>query len=92
MQNILHELYYGNIFPCENRQPESNEYQRDCKTALNLEEAFLSNLNEKQKEAYHQLTISWLDVSSLESAQAFADGFKLAVRVMAEVFLCHDPA
>ncbi|MDD3253419.1 MAG: hypothetical protein PHV18_12760 [Lachnospiraceae bacterium] len=87
VQKTIENLYYGNISPSEQLDPQMPNFKRKHTSAWKNEEAFMSELTEEQSQRFQEVMMKRMGVSSYEVTQAFVDGFKLATRLMAEVFL-----
>lgn len=81
--NILEELWKGNVFPAEQGTHHSEANQRTIEEEL----SFLSSLTEEQAEAYEHLTNSHSQCEEEEKANAFTQGFSLAVRLLVSSLL-----
>jgi len=82
MENILHELYYGNIRPSEGRLPKSPEYKTAIADIEKYESELLSKLNDKGKELYRKLTLAIILRDVIEYEYIFEDAFKLGVKII----------
>ena len=82
---ILEELWYGNI------NPQGRDTQRDprIKQALYLvvknEEAMRFMLSDTQKEQFEKVSDRQSDLTDLLERRAFAEGFRLALKIMVDV-------
>lgn len=82
MDSILEELYYGELRPAERRRTSSALYDR-CGEAC---DRLCGSLDEGQKKLFLRFEECINARSSREDCQAFALGFSLAVRLLAESF------
>ncbi len=82
MKNMIHELYAGNITPCD-RQP-SEEY-----TALNEEFAtacskFLPQLTDEQWPAFNSVMDAYMYLLCCDGKELFQIGFRLGAQLTLE--------
>lgn len=86
IKSILTDLWEGNIFPAENLAPDTPEFQSLIQK-LHEETAYLKSIlsadDRKRMEHLEELTDS---LSYIYHTQAFIKGFKIAVKMMAEVY------
>lgn len=70
MENILEQLYNGEIFPAEQYAPRSEEYRKICQRHYNHYEDFielLGKLNPPLDKRFIEIMDERLDVISLSS-------------------------
>ena len=83
--NILAELFYGNIRPCDNPQSaETRQKQKAMFAAIENLKASLPDelLKEQVDDAFNLQT----ELISLSDRDSFIDGFKLGVSMGVDVF------
>lgn len=83
--NILAELFYGNIRPCDNPQSaETRQKQKALFTAIEKLKASMPDeqLKEKVDETFNLQT----ELISFSDRDSFIDGFRLGVRIGMQVF------
>ena len=85
MQSILAQLYNGNILPYEEIQP-TEEIRKASSIVNKLEEEFKKTLTEQQLKEFEQFTHEDMYVTILTTTQTFTEGFKLATKIMIEIF------
>ena len=84
MKNIIEKFYYGELIPCEKPSPNSEKYKETSALLTQTEEDILRDFPdirsrlEEYKDILHQL-------SSLESAYDFCDGFRLGALFMYDI-------
>ena len=90
MPNILEDLYYGNISPCQRAVRPGSKVrmlsQKHCDLDTKLNESF----TEEQRatfEQYLSLSAELLDANCLDS---FITGFRLGARFTHEIFAGTD--
>ena len=83
--NIIEDLYYGNISPCERDKKRGSRMDKLEKLICKNEESLMSTLTEQQKETFERFKDCQSEICDLTARQAFTDGFILATRIMIEV-------
>ena len=83
--NILAELFYGNIRPCDN--PQSAETRQKQKALCEAIENLKASLpNEKLKKQVDDAFNLQTELISLSDRDSFIDGFRMGVRMGVDVF------
>ena len=85
MSDILKQLYYGNISPCENSFDRNSEYGKELKTVSDTEEKLLSFLHETEKELLQTFSEAHGNMIRIAIDDGFVDGFCLGMRIAIEV-------
>ena len=80
----LEDLYYGNICPCEKSLTRGSEYSQLLNLAVKNEEKFSALLSPQQKEIFEKVKDCMTDMNNLLEKEAFIDGFRLGVKLIAE--------
>lgn len=78
MENILAELFYGNITPSERSYRKSGEYAHILQLVTWNEEKLTETLTEAQKETFEKFKDGISEISSMTEVTAFTFGFKEA--------------
>ncbi len=89
MKSILYELYRGNLDPCAYHEPQLKEHKNLIKRKFNQYDWLgeeLEKINPRLKSAFDQMTNIPIMEASWDTANAFANGFALGVKIMAEVY------
>lgn len=81
----LEDLYYGNISPCERDIKRGSRMDKLVKLICKNEESLILTLTGQQKETFDKFKDCQSEFCDITARQAFADGFILATRIMAEV-------
>ena len=82
--NILAELFYGNIRPCDN--PQSAETRQKQKAMFSAIEKLKASMpDEKLKEQLNGAFNLQTELISLSDRDSFIDGFRLGLRISAEI-------
>ena len=90
MPNILEDLYYGNLTPCQRAVRPGSKVQKLSQKQSDLETKLSESLTEEQRvnfEQYLSITADLLDASCLDS---FITGFHLGARFTHEIFAGTD--
>lgn len=83
---ILDELYYGNISGSERPAAYREEIQKIDLLVRRHYETLLSLLNDDQKAQFKKLEDCAMEQNAVDERYTFLCGFRLGVRLMAEVF------
>jgi hypothetical protein len=87
MPNILEELYYGNLSPCQRTVRPDSRVKKLMQKQSDLEAKLNESFTEEQRanfEQYLSLTANLLDANCLDS---FITGFRLGARFAHETFI-----
>lgn len=87
MQNIIEELYCGNIPLSERDFKRNSEYAHVLLLATRNEDKLVETLTEAQKETFEKLKDNTLELTSMTEVTAFTLGFKLGLRLTAEAYV-----
>lgn len=83
MHNILEDLYCGNICPADRPWPRSREYRYVQGRCVELSDRLLEPMNEGQRKLFFAYEEQVSARCSMDCCQSFAEGFSLAVRLLA---------
>ena len=90
MPNILEDLYYGNLTPCQRSvRPDSRVkelMQKQCDLESKLNESF----TEEQRANFEQYLSLCADLLDANCLDCFATGFRLGARFAHEIFVETD--
>lgn len=84
--SILENLYYGNIHPNEHRFLDGGNNSELIENAVRLEKELRAALTERQKNLLEQFEKADAEISDRHELPAFTNGFRLAARLMSEVY------
>ena len=90
MPNILEDLYYGNLTPCQRAVRPGSKIQTLMQKQSDLETKLSKSLTEEQRanfEQYLSVSADLLDANCLDS---FITGFRLGARFTHEIFAGTD--
>lgn len=86
MKSVLRQLYDGEINPMEDCMPALTSYRELRREHLSLYESFVEELEPSQRKKFLVLMDQMEEFAPLEVSEMFLGGFRLGVRMMAEVF------
>ena len=81
---MIEDLFYGNICPCEKHLTRGSEYLQLLNKAVKNEEKLSELLSPLQKEQLEKFKDCIDDMTSILEKEAFIDGFRLGMQLMAE--------
>ena len=82
---ILEELWYGNINPQGSDAPRDPRMERALFLVVKNKEAMRAMLTDTQKEQFEKVSDRQSELTDLLERKAFAEGFRLAVKIMVDV-------
>ena len=85
MDNIINELYYGNIRPVEQMGGLTPEAAAIMKRVHENEDRLEASLNEQEKELFHIIQDDRLEVTCIIEEKRFREAFCLGARLMMEI-------
>lgn len=85
MQNILEQLFNGELYPGENVKVTLDGYQDAKKEAMQAYNKFVEKLCPEMKKEMDEWFSKESDASAFHDTQIFIDGFKLGARMMLEI-------
>ena len=86
MDNIINELYYGNIRPVEQTGGLTPEAAAIMKRVHENEDKLEACLNEQEKELLHTIQNDRFDVTCIVEEKRFREAFVLGAKLMMEIF------
>lgn len=90
MPNILEDLYYGNISPCQRAVRPDSKVKKLMQIQSDFESKLSESLTEDQRvtfEQYLSVSADLLDANCLDS---FITGFRIGARFTHEIFVGTD--
>ena len=81
---MIEDLFYGNICPCEKSLTRGSEYSHLLDLAVKNEENLSALLSPQQKDVFEKLKECMTDMNNILEKEAFIDGFRLGMKLMAE--------
>ena len=83
MDNIITELWYGNIRPCEQANRGDEAFHELMSLVCKNQHALLDSLAPAQRELYEKYNQVCIEMEGAVARNAFADGFCLGARLFA---------
>ena len=90
MDNLINELYYGNIRPVEQMSRPTPEEKEILRRIHENEEKLRATLGEQEKAILEAIKDDCLDVASIMGERRFRESFSLGVRLMIEIMIKDD--
>ena len=85
MDNLINELYYGNICPVEQMGRPTPEEREILKRIHENEEKLRATLGEQEKAILEAIKDDCLDAASIIGEKRFHEAFSLGARLMVEI-------
>ena len=85
MDNLISELYYGNLCPVEQMGGATPEEREILKRIHENEEKLRATLDEKEKALLDMIKDDCLTVSGSMGERRFCEAFSLGARLMVEI-------
>lgn len=86
MQNVLTELYYGEIRPYEDFLPSYEQYKEQWKHLHKHYDGFVEKLPPSLFEEFNKVMEENIADVNLDMQEMFTEGFCLGVKMMIEIF------
>ena len=83
--NIIEELWYGNIAPCERDFKKDSVYSELLGYIVKHENDLRRLLNDEGKEIFEKYIECTNEMYGISEREAFAGGFTLGARIMIEI-------
>ena len=83
--NIIEELWYGNISPCERDFKKGITYSELLGYIVRHEEDLQKRLNDEEKEIFEKFTECMGEMYGIAEREAFTRGFVFGARIIIEV-------
>ena len=90
MPNILEDLYYGNISPCQRAIRPNSKVQKLMQKQSDLETKLSESFSEEQREIFEQYRSGSADLLDANCLDSFITGFRLGARFTHEIFAGTD--
>lgn len=91
MENILEELYFGNICPNEKHFDGDSAYGKLAQLLSTNENKLTELLEDKEKKLFLDYANAHNELNATGTMESFTDGFRLGARIMLEI-LWEEPA
>lgn len=86
MQNILTELWNGNIFPAERSGAGDPEAENLVRLIEQNRARLEQQLQEDERQVLDNYAHGWLEYLNIQTEHAFCDGFRLACRLLTAAY------
>ena len=83
--NIIEELWYGNISPCERNFKKGSKYSELLGYIVRHEEDLKKRLNDEEIKILEKFTECTNEMYGIAEREAFVGGFTLGARIIIEV-------
>ena len=90
MPNILEDLYYGNLSPCQRTVRSGSRVQKLAQKQSDLESKLNESFTEEQRANFEQYLSVCADLLDANSLDGFITGFRLGANFMHETFVGTD--
>ncbi len=90
MPNILEELYYGNLSPCQRTVRPDSRVKKLMQKQSDLESKLTEPFTEEQRANFEQYLSVCADLLDANCFDSFITGFRLGARFMHETFIGTD--
>ena len=90
MPNILEDLYYGNISPCQRAVRPGSKVKKLMQKQSDLESKLNESFTEEQREIFEQYLSVSADLLGTNCLDSFITGFRLGARFTHEIFASDD--
>ena len=86
VMNILEDLYYGNVSPCDRDVKRGSKIDKLQTLVCQYEVELNETLTDKQKEIFEKFKEAYSELYCCFERDMFAQGFIIAAKIMIEVF------
>ena len=90
MPNILEDLYYGNLSPCQRAVRPDSKTQKLMRKQSDLDTKLSGSLTEEQRATFEQYLSISADLLNANCLDSFITGFRLGARFTHEIFIGTD--
>ena len=90
MPNILEDLYYGNLSPCQRTVRPGSRVQKLAQKQSDLETKLNGSFTEEQRADFEQYLSVCADLLDANILDNFITGFRLGARFTHEIFVGTD--
>ena len=87
MRNIIEELYYGNITPCDRDIIKGGTYSHLLHLVTRNEDDLTQALTQEQQEIFEKFKDCASELNDANELTAFTIGFKLGMRLALEAMI-----
>ena len=90
MRNIIEELYYGNITPCDRDIIKGGTYSHLLHLVTRNEDDLMQTLTQAQQEMFEKFKDCASELGDKNEMMSFVLGFKLGMRLAVEAMIGMD--
>ena len=90
MRNIIEELYYGNVTPCDRDIVKGGTYSHLLHLITRNEDDLMQTLTQAQQETFEKFKDCASELSDKNEMMSFVLGFKLGMRLAVEAMISID--
>ena len=90
MPNILEDLYYGNLSPCQRTVRPDSRVKKLMQKQSKLESKLNGSFTEEQQANFEQYLSLCADLLDANCLDGFITGFRLGARFIHEIFVGTD--
>lgn len=87
MRNIIEELHYGNITPCDRDIVRGGSYSHLLHLVTQNEDDLMQSLTQAQQETFEKFKDCASELNDANELTAFTIGFKLGIRLALEAMI-----
>ena len=90
MRNIIEELYYGNVTPCDRDIVKGGTYSHLLNLVTRNEDDLMQTLTQAQQETFEKFKDCASELGDKNEMMSFVLGFKLGMRLALEAMISID--
>lgn len=90
MRNIIEELYYGNITPCDRDIVKGGTYSHILNLVTRNEDELVQTLTQAQQETFEKFKDCASELGDKNEMMSFTLGFKLGIRLAVKAMISLD--
>ena len=90
MRNIIEELYYGNVTPCDRDIVKGGTYSHLLHLITRNEDDLMQTLTQAQQETFEKFKDCASELGDKNEMTSFVLGFKLGMRLAVEAMISID--
>lgn len=90
MRNIIEELYYGNVTPCDRDIVKGGTYSHLLNLVTRNEDDLMQTLTQAQQETFEKFKDCASELGDKNEIMSFTLGFKLGMRLAMEAMIDID--
>jgi hypothetical protein len=87
VRNIIEELYYGNVTPCDRDIVKGGTYSHLLNLVTRNEDDLMQTLTQAQKETFEKFKDCASELNDTNEMTSFTLGFKLGMRLALEAMI-----